>query len=124
MVLGTPGHSRSTVAQFVRSRDFVKLAELRYCDHSGSGTVSESLCHTSPLVGVALERGGPFWDLAKRKSELRKPPLGFRGACLCQSYSLPRLSRSVPDILVQKTISGRPRPATKRSGLCGLLKRD
>lgn len=122
---GCPGHSVSAVARFIWSRDFVKLAELRYCDHSSSHIISESLCHTSLSCRGGAREGGALSGSGQVEVGAVEASTGVSGSMFLSvplTSLLIKVNARHPG--AENHFRERPLQSTKRSGLCELLERD
>lgn len=125
VALGAPGHSVSAVARFIWSRDFVKLAELRYCDHSSSHIISESLCHTSLSCRFGAREGGALSGSGQVEVGAVEASTGVSGSMFLSvplTFLLIKVNARHPG--AENHFRERPLQSTKRSGLCELLERD
>lgn len=122
---GCPGHSVSAVARFIWSRDFVKLAEPRYCDHSSSHIISESLCHTSLSCRGGAREGGALSGSGQVEVGAVEASTGVSGSMFLSvplTSLLIKVNARHPG--AENHFRERPLQSTKRSGLCELLERD
>lgn len=125
VALGAPGHSVSAVARFIWSRDFVKLAEPRYCDHSSSHIISESLCHTSLSCRGGAREGGALSGSGQVEVGAVEASTGVSGSMFLSvplTSLLIKVNARHPG--AENHFRERPLQSTKRSGLCELLERD